>query len=160
MRKKSTIFLRAVCIFIALGMLALAIFAFPQIWLGIPEDYPSVGNAALGIMIIMYTTVIPFYIGLWQVFRILNLIDREAAFSTESVSALRTIKYCSAIIGALFVINVPLLVPIADADDAPGLIVLGMIIASIPISFAVFVAVLQRLLRDAVLFKSENDLTV
>jgi ABC-type tungstate transport system substrate-binding protein len=52
------------------------------------------------------------------------------------------------------------LYPIADADDAPGLIIIGAAIACAPVVIAVFAAVLERLLQSAIDLKSENDLTV
>ena len=48
----------------------------------------------------------------------------------------------------------------AEVDDAPGLIILGMVIIFASMVIAVFAAVLQRLLQEAINIKSENDLTV
>jgi len=54
----------------------------------------------------------------------------------------------------------PLFYQIADEEDAPGVIVIGLIIPCVSFVVAVFAAVLQKLLRNAVDMKSENDLTV
>ena len=54
----------------------------------------------------------------------------------------------------------PLLIPIADADDAQGLVGLPVIIIFASSLIAVFAAVLQKLLKEAIDIKSENDLTV
>lgn len=48
----------------------------------------------------------------------------------------------------------------ADKDDAPALIFVGMVIPFASLVIAVFAAVLQRLLQEAINIKSENDLTV
>jgi hypothetical protein len=64
------------------------------------------------------------------------------------------------IISFIYVAFVPPLFPIADVDDAPGLIIMGMVVACAPISIAVFAAVLEKLLKSAIEIKSENDLTV
>ncbi len=48
----------------------------------------------------------------------------------------------------------------AERDDAPGIIIIGMIMIFASLVIAVFAAVLQRLLKDAIDIKSENDLTV
>ena len=53
----------------------------------------------------------------------------------------------------------PLFYLVAERDDAPGIII-GMIIIFASMVIAVFAAVLQRLLKDAIDIKSENDLTV
>jgi hypothetical protein len=48
----------------------------------------------------------------------------------------------------------------AEVDDAPGLILVGMVPIFTSLVIAVFAAVLQRLLQEAIDIKSENDLTV
>jgi capsular polysaccharide biosynthesis protein len=45
-------------------------------------------------------------------------------------------------------------------DDAPGAIVIGLVIIFASIVIAVFAAVLEKLLRTAIDIKSENDLTI
>ena len=54
----------------------------------------------------------------------------------------------------------PLFYLIAEIDDAPGIILIGMVIIFASMVIAVFAAVLQRLLQEAIDIKSENDLTV
>lgn len=54
----------------------------------------------------------------------------------------------------------PLIYEMAQEADAPGLIVLGLVMTCAPIVIAVFAAVLQKLLKNAIEIKSENDLTV
>ncbi len=54
----------------------------------------------------------------------------------------------------------PLIYYAAEVDDAPGLILIGMVIICASFVVAVFAAVLQKLLENAIDIKSENDLTV
>ena len=54
----------------------------------------------------------------------------------------------------------PIFYLIAEADDAPGIILIGMVIIFAALVIAVFAAVLQKLLQEAIDIKSENDLTV
>jgi ABC-type nitrate/sulfonate/bicarbonate transport system permease component len=63
-------------------------------------------------------------------------------------------------IGILFLAVLPLFYIWGDKDDAPGLVVLGMVFTFAPMVIAVFAAVLQKLLKHAIDIKSENDLTV
>jgi len=160
MKRGSTLFLRFVVLLIGLIVLALCIFALPSMWTGGSEEFPTASYALILIMIGMYVTAIPFFVALWHTFKLLNYIDKGTAFSDASVKALKTIKQCATIIAALYVAGFPLLYPIADADDAPGLIIFGAIIACAPIAVAVFAAVLQKLLQNAIDIQSENDLTV
>ena len=48
----------------------------------------------------------------------------------------------------------------AEMDDAPGIILIGMVVIFASMVIAVFAAVLQRLLQEAIDIKSENDLIV
>ncbi|HOX41738.1 MAG TPA: DUF2975 domain-containing protein, partial [bacterium] len=80
--------------------------------------------------------------------------------SELSVKALKNIKYCGIAIGLLYIASVPFLFVIADGDDAPGVFAIGLVIIFASIVVTTFAAVLQKLLHDAIDFKSENDLTV
>lgn len=160
MKKGSTHFLRLAIVIIALAVLAFCIFALPSMWKGGSEEFPMASQSVFLIMIGLYITAIPFFVALWQTLKLLGYIDQNKAFSDLSVKALKNIKYCAIIVSAFYVAFVPLLFPIADADDAPGLLVIGMGIAGVPIAVAVFTAVLERLLKNAIEIKSENELTV
>lgn len=160
MKRGSTFFLRGAVVFMGLAVLALCIFGLPAMWKGGSEEFPQASRAIFLIVIGLYATAIPFFIALWQTLKLLRYIDRNEAFSDLSVKALRNIKRCAAVIAVLYVGGVPLLLPIAEADDAPGLILIGMAIACAPIVIAVFAAILQKLLQNAIDLKSENELTV
>jgi hypothetical protein len=160
MKRASTHFLRLAISLMGLIVLALCIFALPSMWKGGSEEFPMASKAIFVIIINMYLTAIPFFFALWQTFKLLHYIDHNKTFSQMSVTALKNIKYCAIIITALYVVNVPLLFPIAEADDAPGLIIFGMLFACAPLVIAVFAATLQKLLQNAIEIKTENDLTV
>ncbi len=159
-KQVSTNFFRLVILLLALIVLALCIFALTSMWRGGSAEFPMASNAILMIVIGLYITAVPFFVALWQAIKLLGYIDKNTAFSDLSVQALKNIKYCSMLISVVYVAFVPLLFPIADADDAPGLIIMGAVIACAPITVAVFAAVLQKLLQSVIEIKSENDLTV
>jgi hypothetical protein len=159
LKKGSTHFLRLALFGLGLIVLAVCIFGLPNIYHGSAE-YPVASASVLAIIVGLYVTVIPFYVALWQTLKLLGYIDRGTAFSHQSVTALRNIKRCATVISIIYVAFVPLIYPLAEVDDAPGLIPITAVIACAPIVVAVFAAVLERLLRDAIKFKSENDLTV
>lgn len=60
----------------------------------------------------------------------------------------------------MYVAILPFLYLMADQDDAPGIVAIGLVITFGSIVIAVFAAVLQKLLQNAIDIKSENDLTV
>lgn len=163
MKRGSTVFLKTAIFLIGISVLGLCIFLLPQIAVGaIEQAQQGVGVAYVifGILIIMYGSAVPFYIALYQALLLLNYIDKNQAFSALSVNALRKIKNAAKLIFGLYVVALPLIFIIAESDDAPGLVLFGMVIAGSALIVAVFVAVLQRLLQQAIQIKSENDLTV
>ncbi|REK61420.1 MAG: hypothetical protein DF221_15940 [Brevibacillus sp.] len=87
-------------------------------------------------------------------------MDQNKAFSELSVVALQKIKYCAITISILYMAGMPLLYLMAEADDAPGIIVIGLVLIFASMVIGVFAAVLQKLLQEAIEIKAENDLTV
>ncbi|GIO38945.1 membrane protein [Paenibacillus antibioticophila] len=156
--KRETLFLKAVIILIALPVLALCVWGLPSIIKEATDTYPAAW--VFPILVIMYLSAIPYFWALVQAYRLLSYIDKNEAFSELSVQALRWIKYCGAAISILYAASEPFLYLIAERDDAPGLILMGMIIIFASFVIAVFAAVLQKLLKNAIDIKSENDLTV
>ena len=158
MKLGSTLFLKIAVILIGIPVLALCIFGLP--WLTKNPVNPDYAHILYPIIIGMYLSVIPFYIALYQAFRLLSYIDKNQAFSDLSVKALKNIKICAMTISGLYVVILPFVYIVAELDDAPGLIIIGMVPIFASMVIAVFAAVLQRLLQEAINIKSENDLTV
>lgn len=158
MKRGSTIFLKMAVLLIGLPILGLCIFGIP--WLANHPVNPSYAGSLYPIVIIMYISVIPFIIALFQSFRLLSYIDKNEAFSSFSVRSLKIIKYCAIVISSLYLVMLPFVFLVADKDDAPGLIIVGMVPIFASLVIAVFSAVLQRLLQEAIDIKSENDLVV
>jgi hypothetical protein len=158
--KRETLFLKAVVILIGILVLALCIFLVPKIGNFSAELFPDIAYMNHLVLIDLYATAIPFYFALYQTFKLLNYIDKNKAFSDLSVKALRTIKYCAITFSALYVIGMKLFYFMAEVDDAPGIILIGMVMIFASMVVAFFAAVLQKLLKEAIDIKSENDLTV
>jgi Protein of unknown function (DUF2975) len=158
--KRETFFLKFVVVLMGLPVLALCIFLLPEIAEFFAELNPKLDFLQYPFLIGLYAAAIPFYFALYQTFKLLSYIDMNEAFSELSVKALKNIKYCAIIISGLYVVFMPLLYLMAEVDDAPGIILIGMIIIFGCMVVAVFAAVLQKLLKNAIDIKSENDLTV
>ncbi|EJQ95896.1 DUF2975 domain-containing protein [Bacillus cereus] len=160
MKQRSTLFLKTAIILIGIPVLALCIFLVPNIGNYAAELYPDIAYIKYLILINLYATVVPFYFALYQAFKLVSFIDKGNAFSKLSVRALKKIKQCAVTISILYVVGMPLFYLVAERDDAPGIIILGMLLIFASMVIAVFAAVLQRLLKNAIDIKSENDLTV
>jgi len=158
--KRETIFLKLAVFLIGTPVLALCIFGLPWIAKDAAESSTEMAYVLYGILIVMYISAIPFFVALYQTFRLLSYIDKNKAFSELSVRALRNIKFCAITISGLYLVSMPLFYIVAEVDDAPGAMVFGMGPAFASMVIAVFAAVLQKLLEEAIDIKSENDLTV
>ena len=154
MKRSSTLFLKGFVLLLGAVVLILCVFVLP----------PTIGTIEAGgydpILLGMYMPAIPFFIALYQTLKLLSYIDKGRAFSDLSVRALKNIKYCAITISGLYAAGMPYIFYVADKDDAPGVVALGSVIIFASIVIAVFAAVLQKLLQDALDIKSENDLTV
>jgi hypothetical protein len=158
--KRETLFLKMAVFFIGIPVLALCIFLLPDIANYMAELYPEIIYMKYLVIIGLYIPAIPFYFALYQAFKLLNYIDKNKAFSELTVKALKNIKYYAITISILFAADMPIFYIIGDKEDAPGIIVIGMVIIFASLVIAVFAAVLQKLIKNAIDIKSENDLTV
>ncbi|UOQ44913.1 DUF2975 domain-containing protein [Halobacillus salinarum] len=162
MKRSSTLFLRAAVIMIGIPVVGLCLF-LPQIANEAIEEAKKgaeVAYVVIGILIFLYSSAIPFFFALYQAMKLLSHIDKNKSFAQTSVLALKKIRNCAIIISVLYVLALPLIYIAAEWDDAPGLIVIGLVIIGASLVISVFAAVLQRLLQEAIHIKSENDLTV
>ncbi|WP_428909933.1 DUF2975 domain-containing protein [Niallia sp. Krafla_26] len=164
MERGSTLFLKLALIIIGIPILGLCVIGLPKIAVVAFEELANGATTlpymVIGILAVMYISAVPFYIALYQAFLLLNYIDTNQAFSQISVNALRKIKNCAKTICVLYAVVLPFVFIIAQWDDAPGLVLIGMVVVGASLVIAVFAAVLQRLLQEAIDIKTENDLTV
>ncbi|WP_277585224.1 DUF2975 domain-containing protein [Psychrobacillus antarcticus] len=163
MKRGSTLFLKLAVILMGIPVLAMCLFLLPQIANEANEAAERGSDLAFvvyGLLMVMYVSAVPFYIALYQSFNLVSYIDKSQAFSELSVIAITKIKICAIIISGLYVVALPFVFILAQVDDAPGLVIVGMIPIFASMVIAVFAAVLQRLLKEAIDIKEENDLIV
>jgi len=158
MKKGSTLFLKVVILLIALGTLA-AMIRFPQTE-GRAANLGLISIYSDPLIIYLYIASIPFFVGLYQALKLLNLIDASKAFSQEAVNALRNMKLASLSLIAFIALAVLYIRFFTHGDDPAGPTMLGIIISLASLTIATAAAIFQKLLQNAVDLKSENDLTV
>jgi hypothetical protein len=148
MKRGSTIFLRAVLLLIGIGTLAFLLW----------EPHIEGRNANATVFAIYfkdpflayaYIASIPFFMGLYQAFKVLECAGQNKEFSPAVVSSLRTIKHCAlAIIG--FVALGEVFIILGNSDDYAGGVVIGIAIILASIAVATTMAVLERAVQSAV----------
>lgn len=154
------LFLRAAAVMLGLIAVGLAILILPAVYAGWEKEYPHISYLKYPVLTILAAAIVPYFVALYQTLKLLNYIDTSRAFSMFSVEALRKIRYSGFTFSILFIIFLPIMYMIAQAEDAPGLVIIGIIMAGAPMVIAVFAMVLEKLLESAIEIKTENDLTV
>jgi Protein of unknown function (DUF2975) len=159
MKRSSTIFLQIVIVLIGIGALALLLW----------EPHIEGRNAHATnfeiyfkdpFLALVYMGSIPFFVALYQAFKVLGYAGQNKIFSQAAVKALRTIKFCAiAIIGFVVVEEIFIMLN-HGSDDAAGGVFMGILITFGSIVIATAAAMFERILQNAVEIKSENDLTV
>ena len=153
MKGRSTLFLKTVVFLFAVAVFVLCIFLIRALLTQPVGGY-------FPILLGMLAAAVPFFAGARETLKILHLIDHKKAFTTLSLHSLRRITYYGVVISLLYGGGMPYIYRVAQRDDAPGVILLGLIFTFVPMIAAIFAALLQRLIQNAIDLKSENDLTV
>ncbi len=158
MKERSTTFLKIAVIIIGLPVLAICLYGFA--WLvknPANSDYSSI---LYPIILALYLTAVPFFIALFQAFKLLSYIDKNQSFSDSSVNSLKIIKLCASSISVLYLLMMPFFYQLAKKDDAAGIIIVAGAFVFGSLVVAVFAAVLQKLLIEVIDIKTDNDLTI
>jgi hypothetical protein len=158
LKRSSAAFLQAIVVLIGMGALALLLW----------EPHVEGRNAHATTFEIyfkdpflayVYLASIPFFVALYQAFKVLGYTRQNKVFSQDAVKSLRTIKYCAiAIIG--FVAGAEIFIVLHESDDRAGGVFMGILISFGSIIVATAAATFEWILQNAVEIKSENDLTV
>lgn len=159
MKGVSIIFLQAVIILISLVTVALLI------WLPLTEGRTA--NLSLfhiysdPFVLYSYTGSIAFFITLYKAFKLLDYVRQNKVVTTESVKALRSIKYCTVLIGILIVLAGMYIRFFHNKEDDPaGFLAICTVAAFASVVVAAAAALFEKVLQNAVDMKSENDLTI
>ncbi|WP_100330216.1 DUF2975 domain-containing protein [Bacillus xiapuensis] len=158
MQKNKITFLKLTIFIIGFTVLSLCVFLLPNLARDAAVEYPEYSYLKIPVLLGLYLTAIPFFLALYQALKILNYIKGENAFSDLSVISLGYIKNCALVILVLYIIGVISLAVLNALH--PGIAIMGIVIMFAALVIAVFAAILQELLRNAIQLKSENDLTV
>ena len=159
MKRSSTIFLQVVIVLV--GIVALAVMIrFPMTeGAAVNKDLFSIYFNPF--IMCGYIASIPFFVALYQGFKLLRYIGQNKVFSLRSVKTLRIIKYCAIILSASIVMAALCIRIFHDkSDDPAGFIAMCTVTTFISVVIASAAAVFERLLQSALDIKSENDLTV
>ena len=158
MKRASTVFLQIVVVLIGIGALAFLLLE-PRV----EGRNAHATNFEIyfkdSFLAFAYVASIPFFVALYQAFKVLGYARQNKIFTPEAVKALRTIKYCAMAIIGFVVVSVVFMLK-GDPEDRPPGVMMRLVITFGSIVVATGAAIFERILQNAVDIKSENDLTV
>lgn len=160
MKRGSTLFLRAAVIGMGCIVLLLGALLGQAIYDEWPQQFPDIVTLRYLAIAVIAVVIGSFWVALYQAMKLLGYIDKNTVFSKLSVIALRNVKYTALVMAGALAAGMPIIYLVAEKDDAPGLILIGMVFTGALVVVAVAAAVGQRLLQNVITIKSENDLTV
>jgi hypothetical protein len=149
MKRGATIFLQAVIALIGLGVLALLLWE-PQV------EGRNVNATQFEIyfkdpfLAYIYLAFVPFFVALYQAFKIVGHARRNEIVSQRSVRGLRIIKFC-AITTAIFILGaeVYLFIFMRGKDDIAGGVMMGVFIILVSAIIATAAALFERILQPS-----------
>jgi Protein of unknown function (DUF2975) len=97
-----------------------------------------------------YIASIPFFVALYQAFKVLGYAGQNKVFSQASIKALRIIKFCALAIIGFVVAGESIFILFNNSDDRAGGVFMGILIAFGSIVVAAAAAMFEAILQDAV----------
>jgi len=159
MKRISILFLKAVIVLI--GIVALAILIRLPLTEGRAANLDLFSIYFDPFILYGYAASIAFFIALYKAFKLLGYIGQNKVFSSNSVSTLKSIKYC-AIVLSILIVTAGLYIRIGHdkEDDPAGFLAICIITTFVSIVVATAAAIFEKILQNAIDMKSENDLTI
>lgn len=159
MKRTSTLFLQAVIVLI--GIVALALLIRLPLTEGRAANLDLFSIYTDPFILYGYAASIAFFIALYKAFKLLGYIGQNKVFSSPSVKALKSIKYCAIVLSILIVLAGLYIRLFHNKDDDPaGFLAICIVTTFVSIVVATAAAIFEKLLQHAIDMKSENDLTI
>ena len=157
MKRVSTIFLQVLIVLLGICVLAALLYE-PQI------EGRNVNSTQFEIyfkdpfLAYIYLAFVPFFVGLYQAFKMAGYAGRDELFSPRTVRALRIIKYCASVMAILFLGALAyIFISVRGEDDIAGGVAMGLFITLVSAVTAAGAAVFERVVQNAVDRNSVND---
>jgi fatty acid desaturase len=159
MKRTSVVFLQVVLVLI--GVVALILLAWFPLVEGRATNLDLLSIYLDPLILYMYAVATVFFVALYKSFRLLSYVAQNRIFSTESLNALRNIKYCAIIVGiSILLAGLYIRVAHHKDDDPAGFLAICMMGTFVSAVIATAMAIVEKILQNAVDMKSENDLTI
>lgn len=98
---------------------------------------------------LVYVGSIPFFVAVYQAFKVLGYVGQDKAFSRAVVESLRTIKYCALTIIGFVVVEEIFIMANRGSDDPAGGVFMGILITFGSIVVAAVAAMFEGTLQSS-----------
>ena len=152
-----TLILRIIAIMAAVAAALMCVFALPPFGTAIAKNFPDYAFWQYPILVGIYSAAACFFFALFHFWLLLDSIDRNGTLPAKN---LKVIRCCAITFGILyFVFAMPIIFLAAEADDAPGAILIGVFLGTLPIGVAAAAAILERIanVQNKKFNKIDND---
>ena len=147
MKRASIAYLRLAIVLVAIGAVA-ALLWEPQIEGRNAHATPFEIYFKDPFLAYAYAASIPFFVALYQAFKVLGRVGADQVFSEANIRRIRIIKFCALIIVGLVGLGGILLAVFTDSDDRAGGVAIGLVIIFSSLSVAAAAAMFEWILRD------------
>lgn len=143
---------------ITLIVILVCFFWLPPIAADFAIKTPNWSFLRYPMLISIYTTIMPFLLGIYEALKLTRIIQINEAFTEKAVQSLKIIKNCALIISFMYFVGLFILFNIIELSAEIAIIILIIVLAALLIGL--ICGILQELLSTALKIKEENDLTV
>jgi len=140
-------------LFAAAGLLV-CYFVVPELGAAIPKFHPDRSFWQYPVLVGLYLGAACFFYALVHFWLMLDSIDREELPSKKNMGAVRSSSVIFSVLYLVF--PMPVAFVMAEADDAPGAMLIGAALVIIPLGAAAAMAILERIVEAAMPRRGER----
>jgi len=142
LQKLPTLILRIIVLLSAFAGVLMCIVTLPPFGMAIAQHFPEYAFWQYPILVGLYAAAACFFFALFHFWLLFNSIDRNESLAVKNLKAIR---WSSIIFSVLyFVFAMPIIFLAADANDAPGGILIGAFLGALPIGVTAVAVILER----------------
>lgn len=148
MKKWASLFLKLSVIVCVLPVLLFCIRVLPGIITGALDEYPELQWANYPMYFGFYLSGALCLYVFYQIFRLLRLVDKGQVKDSMTHGILKTIRWSSLSISLVYFVMSPVVYYVADHEDAPGILLIELIILFAWVAVASLSIILDSLLVE------------
>jgi hypothetical protein len=156
MKNYPVLFLKILLGILLIPVLFLDFYHFPLLFIdGLGSDSLYMPYLFV-LMISIYVMSVPYAISLVNTFKLLILLENKEFVSETSEKLLKIIRKMAYIVAGVFLVDLPFIYILAQMDDAPGLIIIGLFLMVFSLGIAMFANLIKKFISEQRNEKSIN----